>query len=78
MLRKVNYDSWWENEKDVVLWWYDYTYANLICWIVKATWGGMVEHELLWNDEIYEYGIMWEMWWCEEYEDVRKMCECGD
>ena len=26
------------------------------------------------NDEIYAYGMMWEMWWCKECEDVKKMC----
>ena len=46
VMRKANCNSQWKNEWDIGLWWYDYRYVNLIYWIVKATWGGMVEYEL--------------------------------
>ena len=55
----MNCDSRWENESDVGLWWYNYTYTNLIYWIVKATWGGMVEYKMM------KY---MHMYWCEKYE----------
>ena len=36
----------WKECWIVMIWLY---ICNLICWIVNATWGGMVEHELVWK-----------------------------